>query len=201
MVLGLGMESLNRPIVVGETATLFQKAQPRSRKRRLSLLFLYDLTAVGRHNLLAGKIFGQYLVLLSHSFPMLIFAGWAVSPLVRGGALLIASLLFWVGTSIAAMALTVLSTLIIKRPGIGTWLGWLSWPLVVAASYFSPPSLEPFSWLWPFTGFTIAYRHVFDGGRFYPPLALAILGTVVLCFLADFVFQSRPAIWEVGKEK
>jgi hypothetical protein len=66
---------------------------------------------------------------------------------------------------------------------------------------FSPVNLEPYSWLWPFTGFTIAFRELDNLRLSSMPLGLAVMGTLILCIMATAVFCSRSAVWEGRKGK
>ena len=201
MVLGLGMQAVSQLVATGETANLFQKAQPRSRERPFSTLLVYDLTAIGRRGLLLGIALGQYLVLMTHSWPLLLllFGGGYVYML--DPSLLATGLLYWGVTSLAAMALAVILGSLLKRPGTGIWLGWVLWPVLALSSLFSPANLEPYSWLWPFTGFTIAFRELDNLRLPSMPLGLAVLGTLILCIMATAVFCSRSAVWEGRKGK
>ena len=197
MALGIGTQSISRLTATAETATLFQKAQPRSRERPFSTLLAYDLTATGRRGLLAGMLFGQYLILMTHSWPLLLF-------LVLVGlvpSLLATGFLYWTVTSLSAMALAVILGSCFKRPGVGRWLGWVLWLPLGLGSLVFPDRLEPYSWLWPFVGFTKVFRMSGDSRLAVMPLGLAILGTLVLWVIAQAVFSAYPAIWRASNPK
>jgi ABC-type Na+ transport system ATPase subunit NatA len=201
MALGLGMQAVSQLIATGETANLFQKAQPKSRERPFSTLLMYDLTAIGRRSLLLGMVLSQYLVLMMHSWPLLLLLFGGGYAYMLDPSLLGTGLLYWGITSLAAMALVVILGSLLKRPGTGIWLGWVLWPVLALSSLFSPVNLEPYSWLWPFTGFTIAFRELDNLRLPSMPLGLAVMGTLILCIMATAVFCSRSAVWEGRKGK
>jgi len=199
MVLGIGIHAISQLISTGETATLFQKAQPRNRARPFSTLLVYDLTAIGRRGLLLGMVSGQYLVLMTHSWPLLLLLLGVEYVYVLDLSLLATGFLYWGSTSLAAMALAVILGSWLKHPGTGIWLGWILWPILSLSSLFSPAILDPYSWLWPFTGFTIAFRELDNLRLSSMPLGLAVMGTLILCIMATAVFYSRSAVWEGRK--
>ena len=194
MTLGLGLESISRLTTVGEMDTLFQPAQPSSKIRPLSPMVLFDLTHIGRRGLLVGISFGQFLVLMAHAWPLLFYA-YAVSisfslPPVFWAA----SVIFWLLTASTSLALTVLLSGMIHRPGWGLWLGWLIWLLAVASSQL-PSSWAPVVWLWPFAGYSAAFGKLLHPEQILQPLGFALLGTLLTWFFAGRAFCSRSAIW------
>ncbi|MBU1661781.1 MAG: hypothetical protein KKD28_09945 [Chloroflexi bacterium] len=199
MILGLGMETLSRLAATGEMETLFQPAQSKSATLPLSLLAVFDLATIGRRGLLLGLSLGQSLVLAAHAWPLLLFV-WAVFvSFPQAPLLLVASAIFWLLTALVSLALTVLTSTLIQRPGWGIWLGWLGWLLAVVSSQL-PSGWEPYVWFWPLSGYAAAFERSLEPQRALMPLGFALLGTALLCWLAERSFRLRSAVWSAKKK-
>lgn len=195
IVLGLGMESINRLVNVGQAETLFRPAEGRSSARPLSLLAMYDLTAAGRGTVLAGATLGQVCLALAHAWPLLFFgvAVWMRFP--QPAALLASSLLYWLLTLAAALALNFLVGSLLGKPGRGVWLGWLLWLLIPLTGYLPERFSQPWLWLWPYAGFTAAFGRLNTPTQAVLPFALGLSGAWLLGAAAWRIFRARPACW------
>lgn len=195
LILGLAGESIHRLTQVAESETLFQSARPLQATSRFSLLALYDQTPIGRTSVLLGVAAGQLGILLAHSIIPLVAWGIIVAYAGQGWPVLIAGVAYWWLTAVNSLAITVLISGLVRRPGWNVWLGWLLWPSISLTGLLGGNN-QPLMWLWPYIGLIAAFQHLSTA----PAVALvafglALLGTTALCILALRSFKRRPAIY------
>ncbi|HLF25891.1 MAG TPA: ATP-binding cassette domain-containing protein [Anaerolineae bacterium] len=194
LALGFAAESAVYLTRVADVETLFEPAQTISAMSRLSLLALYDLTPIGRVSVLLGLVLGQGLVLLCHAVMPLVCWIIVLTAIEQGWELIISSIVFWSFTAIDSLALAVWVSQFVHRPGWSRWLGWFLW-LSVTLTIAVASSEHPITWLWPYAGFTVAFRNLFTQPILvFAPFGMALLGTLVLCALALRSFRRQRAV-------
>lgn len=198
MILGFVGESLHRLTQVADSETLFQSARPPRAASRLSLLALYDQTAIGRTGILLGFAAGQFCVLLEHSLIPLVVWGITLAYAGQEWPLLITGVTYWLLTAVNSLALAMWAGCLARRPRWTVVLGWLLW-LLVSISGMVAWIDQPLTWLWPHIGLTVAIQQLPTA----PTVALvafglALLGMLTLCALALRSFKRYSAIyWEL----
>jgi energy-coupling factor transporter ATP-binding protein EcfA2 len=198
MIFGFGLEGMSRLTTMAGIGNLFQRVQATSADRQLSFLALVDLAGLRRSDLLAGLAIGHLAVAGAHAGPALLwgYVLWVVFPETPWPA--VAGLLFWLASAVAALAVMILVSGLLPRPGWGQWVGWCLWPAIPLASWLLPGDF-PILWLWPFTGFTTAFKNSTDPDRAWAPLLCACLGTALLCFWAQRAFRRRASILDPSR--
>ena len=192
--LGFGIPTLSQLLKSGEFATLFHASQPQSRTSPLSSLTLLDLSLLNRSHFLIGWLFGQFALVLIHSWPML-FYFWAIIDIFATPAPVFwGSIVYWGLMASTSLAFTVLLSARLPSPRWGTFVGWSSWLAIVISSQL-PLSWSPFIWLWPPSGYTIAFRRILEHGMVWPPLLLAFCGSIMTFYCAYRTFNIYPSIW------
>ena len=194
--IGLGVESINQLKAAGATATLFRPAQPLGPTRPVSRLAFFDTTPAGRGTVLAGILLGQAFVWGAHSWPLALLLGGIQAALPHIPWLIPASVLFWLLAGATSLFLMALLGCWAPRLRWGWWAGWPAWLLAVLSGHFLAGMASPLAWLWPFAGFTAAFRALDAGAAAWPPLAAALTGSALLGLLALRRFRRQPAIWQ-----
>ena len=196
LILGFAGESIHRLTQVAESETLFQSARPLRADSRLSLLAVYDQTPIGRTGVLLGFTIGQFGILLGHALIPSVMWGVVVAYTAQGWPLLIVSVAYWLLTALNSLALAVLISCFVRRPGWNVRLSWLLWPLISLIGLIDWNN-QPLTWLWPHIGLTMAFQHLSTT----PVVALvafglALLGTTILCVLALQSFKRCLTIYQ-----
>jgi hypothetical protein len=205
MGLALGLEATGRLATTAKMDDLGQPAQPIGLDRPLSLLAMYDQTAISRPSLLAGLWAGQLLILAIHSwyvtlpFVFLLLEG---TPLAAVGLLVL-----WLVAALTSLALGGLLARLVWRPGQARLLGWslfiLFSILVIPAVRFRwlfVPTAAIF-WWWPYAGLVTAYSRLEQPEHAVLPFVFGLAGSALCCFAAGLSFSGRPAIWQPGRRK
>jgi energy-coupling factor transporter ATP-binding protein EcfA2 len=196
--LGFATESLSRLSNVAEGETLFQSARSIGPDRPVSLLALYDLSKIGRRNVLLGLISGQWLILLSHTLVFLLIWTSALMMLTPDPTWIIVSVLYWLLLTIDSLAVAVIASGLVHRPGWGRWAGWGS-GLVILAVAILMTSNQPLLWLWPYTGFTVALTQLLtESSSALAAFGAGVLGTIFLWSLALYSFIRRRSVWPLN---
>jgi len=196
--LGFATESLSRLSNVAEAETLFQSARSIGPDRPGSLLALYDLSKIGRRNVLLGLIGGQWLILLSHTLVFLLIWASVLTTLTTDPVWLTASVLYWWLLTLDSLAVAVVVSGLVHRPGWGRWAGWGS-GLVILAVAILMTSNQPLLWLWPYTGFTVALTQLLtEPSNALAAFGAGVLGTIFLWSLALYSFTRRRSVWPLS---
>ena len=195
MALGFAASSIGRVSTASGAETLFEPAQPFGVEQPMSLLAWYDVTSIGRMGLLSGIALGQLVITLCHTLLFLLLWMLVLVSLNQGIGLMLASLGLLLLTVIDSLALAVVISRFIRRPGWSGWVGWLVGGATLLVIAVRPIVAQPLAWLWPYAGFAVAFERLPDPVAALAPFGLALAGTLLLCTVALRSFMAAPAVW------